>query len=186
MSFLNLSLISFLTYSFLKFIDFKYDTKKGNKAMMLTHLDKNNNPKMVDVSEKKETTRVAVASGVISMSDEAYNNVISNTNKKGPVLQTAIIAAIMGAKQTSTLIPMCHPLMLSSINCEVKELGNGFLLEVTAKLEGKTGVEMEALTGVSVGLLTIYDMVKAIDKSMVISDVKLLQKSGGKSGKYTR
>jgi len=154
----------------------------------LTHLDENDRPKMVDVSDKDDTTRVAVASGEISMSKEAYELIVSNQNKKGPVLQTAIIAAIMGAKQTSNLIPMCHPLMLSSIKCDVEHLPNlpGFKLEVRAKLTGKTGVEMEALTGVSIGLLTIYDMVKAVDKSMEISQVRLLKKSGGKSGDYVR
>ncbi len=156
--------------------------------MKLTHLDEKDRPKMVDVSDKDETTRVAVASGVISMSKEAYEMVVSNQAKKGPVLQTAIIAAIGGAKSTSSLIPMCHPLMLTSVKCDVVELPEllSFRLEVEAKLVGKTGVEMEALTGVSVGLLTIYDMVKAIDKSMIISDIVLKSKSGGKSGDFKR
>lgn len=156
--------------------------------MNLTHLDDNNRPKMVDVSNKNETTRIAVASGEISMSQEAYDAIMENNTKKGPVIQTAVIAAIMGVKKTSDLIPMCHPLLLSGINCDVNELPElpGFKLIVTAKLNGQTGVEMEALTGVSVGLLTIYDMVKAIDKSMVISKVQLEEKSGGKSGDFSR
>jgi cyclic pyranopterin monophosphate synthase len=156
--------------------------------MELTHLDDNNRPKMVDVSSKNETHRIAVASGQITMSDEAFKAIIDNTSKKGPVIQTAVIAAIMGVKKTSELIPMCHPLLLSGINCDVEEKAQlpGFKLIVTAKLNGQTGVEMEALTGVSVGLLTIYDMVKAIDKSMVISDVQLETKSGGKSGDFKR
>lgn len=156
--------------------------------MKLTHLDENDRPKMVDVSDKSETTRIAIASGEISMSQEAYDMIVSNKTKKGPVLQTAVIAAIQGAKQTSTLIPMCHPLMLTSVKCDVAELPElpGFRLEVMAKLTGKTGVEMEALTGASVGLLTIYDMAKAIDKSMVISAVQLESKSGGKSGDFIR
>lgn len=156
--------------------------------MKLTHLDENDRPKMVDVSDKSETTRVAIASGTITMSQKAYDVIVSNQTKKGPVLQTAVIAAIQGAKQTSTLIPMCHPLMLTSVKVDVAELPElpGFKLQVLAKLTGKTGVEMEALTGVSVGLLTIYDMAKAIDKSMVISDVQLESKSGGKSGDFTR
>lgn len=156
--------------------------------MNLTHLDEQDRPKMVDVSGKDETTRVAIASGQIQMSQEAFDAIIANKTKKGPVLQTAVIAAIMGVKKTSDLIPMCHPLLLSGINCDVEELPNlpGFKLYVTAKLNGQTGVEMEALTGVSVGLLTIYDMVKAIDKSMVISEVQLESKSGGKSGDYKR
>ena len=156
--------------------------------MNLTHLDEKDRPKMVDVSEKSSTTRVAVASGIIEMSQEAYNAIVSEKTKKGPVLQTAVIAAIMGTKKTSELIPMCHPLNLSGINCDVEELPElpGFKLILTAKLTGQTGVEMEALTGVSIGLLTIYDMVKAIDKSMVIRHVQLEQKSGGKSGDYQR
>lgn len=156
--------------------------------MDLTHLDENNRPKMVDVSDKQETTRVAVASGQITMSQNAFDAIIENTTKKGPVVQTAVIAAIMGVKKTSDLIPMCHPLLLSGINCDVIEKPElpGFKLVVTAKLNGQTGVEMEALTGTSIGLLTIYDMVKAIDKSMIISDVQLEEKSGGKSGDFKR
>jgi cyclic pyranopterin phosphate synthase len=156
--------------------------------MTLTHLDENQRPKMVDVSDKNQTTRVAVASGIIEMSQDAYTNVVSHSNKKGPVLQTAVIAAIMGVKQTSTLIPMCHPLNLSGINCDIEELAElpGFKLTVTAKLTGQTGVEMEALTGTSIGLLTIYDMVKAIDKGMIIRNIQLEEKSGGKNGDFKR
>ncbi len=156
--------------------------------MKLTHLDDNNRPKMVDVSSKNETSRIATASGQISMSEEAFKAIIDNTTKKGPVLQTAVIASIMGVKKTSDLIPMCHPLLLSGINCDIEELPQlpGFKLIVTAKLNGQTGVEMEALTGVSIGLLTIYDMVKAIDKAMVISNIQLETKSGGKSGDFSR
>ena len=156
--------------------------------MNLTHLDENNKPKMVDVSDKEDTSRVAVASGIIEVTSEAYTAVVQNAAKKGPVLQTAVIAAIQGAKQTSTLIPMCHPLMLSSIKTDIEELPEvpGFKLTVRAKLKGQTGVEMEALTGVSVGLLTIYDMLKAIDKGMVIRNVQLEEKSGGKSGDFRR
>ena len=156
--------------------------------MNLTHLDDNLRPKMVDVSDKNATTRIAVASGIIEVGQAAYDNVVSQSNKKGPVLQTAVIAAIMGVKQTSTLIPMCHPLTLSGINCDVEELPEipGFKLTVTTKLTGKTGVEMEALTGVSVGLLTIYDMLKAIDKGMVLRHIQLEEKSGGINGDYKR
>jgi len=156
--------------------------------MKLTHLDEKDRPKMVDVSDKAESFRVAVASGMITMSQIAYDMIISQQTKKGPVLQTAVIAAILGTKRTSDLIPMCHPLMLTSVNCDVEELPElpGFKLTVTAKLKGQTGVEMEALMGVSIGLLTIYDMSKAIDKSMVISTIQLESKSGGKSGNYTR
>ncbi|KIM11144.1 MAG: molybdenum cofactor biosynthesis protein C [Sulfuricurvum sp. PC08-66] len=156
--------------------------------MQLTHLDAHNRPTMVDVGDKSATTRIATASGIISMSQAAFDAVIHQTAKKGPVLQTAVIAAIMGAKQTPHLIPMCHPLTLTNVYCDVEELPQlpGFKLIVTAKLTGQTGVEMEALTGTSIGLLTIYDMLKAIDKSMVISEIRLESKSGGKSGDYQR
>jgi len=156
--------------------------------MNLTHLDERDRPKMVDVSDKTTTSRVAVASGLITMSQDAYDAVVNQTAKKGPVLQTAVIAAIMGTKKTSDLIPMCHPLNLSGVNCDIDELPDlpGFRLTVTAKLSGQTGVEMEALTGTSIGLLTIYDMLKAIDKGMVIGPIQLETKSGGKSGNYQR
>lgn len=156
--------------------------------MKLTHLDEKDRPKMVDVSDKADTFRIAKASGTIKMSQEAYDMIVSKRAKKGPVIQTAVIAAILGTKRTSDLIPMCHPLMLTSVNCDVDELPDlpGFKLFVTAKLRGQTGVEMEALTGVSIGLLTIYDMAKAIDRSMIISDILLEEKDGGKSGQYKR
>jgi len=154
----------------------------------LTHLDDKDRPKMVDVGEKNPTKRVAVASGIISMSKEAFEAVVNNRAKKGPVLQTAVVAAIMGTKKTPELIPMCHPLLLSGIDCDIEDLPElpGFKLTVTARLTGKTGVEMEALTGVSVGLLTIYDMLKAIDKGMEIQNIRLESKEGGKSGSYKR
>jgi len=172
----------------LKFYAIILQFNNKEKKMNLTHLDENQRPKMVDVSEKNNTTRVAVASGIIEMSQDAYEAIVNEKTKKGPVLQTAVIAAILGAKKTSDLIPMCHPLNLSGINCDVEELPQlpGFKLNVTAKLTGQTGVEMEALTGVSIGLLTIYDMVKAIDKGMVIRNVQLESKSGGKSGDFKR
>jgi cyclic pyranopterin phosphate synthase len=156
--------------------------------MELTHLDKNSNPKMVDVADKDETTRVAMASGIIELTKEAYESIVNETNKKGPVIQTAIIASIMGAKQTSNLIPMCHPLMITSVNCDIEQIESSysFKLYVTVKTKGQTGVEMEALTGVSIGLLTIYDMVKAIDKGMIIKNVQLESKSGGKNGDFRR
>jgi len=156
--------------------------------MNLTHLDDNNRPKMVDVSIKDDTTRVATASGVITVTQESYDAVVQNSAKKGPVLQTAVIAAIQGAKKTSELIPMCHPLMLTSVKIDVAQLPElpGFKLTATTKLVGKTGVEMEALTAVSTGLLTIYDMLKAIDKGMIIGPIQLEEKSGGKSGDFKR
>lgn len=156
--------------------------------MQLTHLDKNNRPKMVDVSTKDISKRQAIASGLISMSCEAFLAIKENRAKKGPVLATAVVAAIMAAKNTSSFIPMCHPLSISKVEVDIKEDAKNFSFKlfVRVKCEGKTGVEMEALSGVSIGLLTIYDMVKAIDKSMVISDILLEKKEGGKSGLYIR
>ncbi|MCW1360351.1 cyclic pyranopterin monophosphate synthase MoaC [Campylobacter sp. CCS1377] len=156
--------------------------------MNLTHLDEKNRPKMVDVSQKNITQRIAKASGMITMNKEAFKAIKENSAKKGPVLQTAIIAAIMGAKKTSELIPMCHPLMISKVETDIEEFSDActFKLIVCVKCEGKTGVEMEALTGVSIGLLTIYDMVKAIDKEMTIHQIILENKEGGKSGKFVR
>lgn len=156
--------------------------------MKITHLDTKDRPTMVDVSGKEPSTRVAVASGLITMSRSAFDAVITQSAKKGPVLQTAVVAAIMGAKKVPELIPMCHPLMLSNVSADIEELHDlpGFRLFLTCKLNGQTGVEMEALTGVSIGLLTIYDMLKAIDKSMIIADIRLESKTGGKSGMFQR
>ena len=160
--------------------------------MKLTHINKDNNPTMVDISTKDISSRIAVASGEISVSKEAFEMIVNNNAKKGPVIDTAIIAAIMGSKKTSDLIPMCHPLPLSKVDCRIEykidEQSNTYIivLEVTTQCEGKTGVEMEALSGVSIGLLTIYDMLKAVDKSMIISNIVLISKSGGKSGDYRR
>lgn len=155
--------------------------------MPLTHINERNNPNMVDVSQKSITTREALASGKITLSKEAYEAVMQNTAKKGPVIQTAIIAAIMAAKNTAQAIPMCHPLFLSKIEVTIHPLESECALRVEAlvKCEGKTGVEMEALHSVSIGLLTIYDMLKAIDKKMLISGIHLEQKRGGKSGDFS-
>ncbi|MDR1910925.1 MAG: cyclic pyranopterin monophosphate synthase MoaC [Helicobacteraceae bacterium] len=156
--------------------------------MRLTHLDDKNRPQMVDVSCKTPTERRATASGRITMSREAFDMIINERAQKGNVLQTAIIAAICGAKKTSELIPMCHTLILDHISCDIKEEEErrSFQLFTNVKLSANTGAEMEALTGVSIGLLTIYDMIKAIDKTMVISDIRLESKEGGKSGYYER
>ncbi|ADU84760.1 cyclic pyranopterin monophosphate synthase MoaC [Helicobacter pylori] len=154
--------------------------------MPLTHLNEENQPKMVDIGDKETTERIALASGRISMNEEAYNAIVNHCVKKGPVLQTAIIAGIMGAKKTSELIPMCHSIMLNGVDIDILEEKEtcSFKLYARVKTQAKTGVEMEALMSVSIGLLTIYDMVKAIDKGMVISGVMLEYKSGGKSGDY--
>ena len=143
---------------------------------------------MVDVSEKQETTRTAVASGIIKVNDAVMEAVVNKTVQKGDVLGVARVAGIMAAKQTPHLIPMCHPLLLSkcAVDFEVNEAENTIKALCTVKIKGQTGVEMEALTGVSVTLLTIYDMCKAIDKRMEITDVHLEYKAGGKSGEFVR
>jgi cyclic pyranopterin monophosphate synthase len=150
----------------------------------LTHLDEAGAAHMVDVSSKAETLREAVAEGVITMSAEALAAIKDGTAKKGDVLATARIAGIMAAKKTSELIPLCHPLLLSKIGVEFGFETGGIRATATVRLSGQTGVEMEALTAASVALLTIYDMAKAIDKAMTISGVRLLSKTGGKSGDW--
>jgi len=157
------------------------------KTNNLSHVDENGKINMVDVSPKDVTERIAVAYGKITMSKEAFNLVENNNfNKKGDVVTTAKIAGIMAAKKTSELIPLCHPLLIDKVQIDIELDEDNYSVEVTGyvKCAGKTGIEMEALTGVSIALLTIYDMVKAVDKSMVISDIKLLEKKGGKSGHY--
>lgn len=153
-----------------------------------THFDSDGNAVMVDVSEKKDTVREAVATGTISLSEECYLKVKNGSMMKGDVLGIARTAGIMGAKRTSELIPLCHILNLTKVTVEFELDDDSCTItaECTAKTVGKTGVEMEALTGVSVTLLTVYDMCKAIDKGMVISDIKLLKKTGGKSGTWER
>jgi len=150
----------------------------------LTHLDADGGAHMVDVSAKADTAREAVAEGRISMSAEALSAIRAGNMKKGDVLGTARIAGILAAKKTSDLIPLCHPLMLSKISVEFAYEAAAIRVEARVRLNGPTGVEMEALTAVSVTLLTLYDMAKALDKSMIISDVRLLSKTGGKSGDY--
>jgi len=154
--------------------------------MKLTHINEKHNPKMVDVGEKEITKRVAVASGKIKMQPSTKKAILEEKTKKGAVLQTAIIAAIMGGKKTSELIPMCHNILIDAIDIDIEESENGFKIIAVAKTHSKTGIEMEALTAVSVGLLTIYDMAKAIDRGMEIYDIRLEMKSGGKSGTYKR
>jgi cyclic pyranopterin phosphate synthase len=159
---------------------------KKRPGMDLTHINEKHNPKMVDVGDKEITKRIATASGTIHMKKETKEAILKEKTKKGAVLQTAIIAAIMGSKKTSELIPMCHNILIDGVDVDVEETEDGFKITATAKTTSKTGIEMEALTAVSVGLLTIYDMAKAIDREMVISDIKLEYKSGGKSGTFKR
>ena len=152
----------------------------------LTHIDRNGNAVMVDVGGKAETLRIAVAKGRIRMSAETFETIRTGAAKKGDVLGEARVAGIMAAKRTSELIPLCHPLMLThaSIDFDILEADCAVRARCTVKLSGKTGVEMEALTAVSVAALTIYDMCKAVQKDMRIENIRLLAKSGGKSGEY--
>lgn len=152
----------------------------------LTHFDAEGQAIMVDVTAKAETERVAIAKGRIRVSPDTMTAILEGTAKKGDVLGVARVAGIMGVKRTSDLIPMCHPLMLGkcSVDFRVDEANCEIEAICTAKLRGQTGVEMEALTGVSVALLTIYDMCKAIDKRMEITGIHLAKKTGGKSGVF--
>jgi cyclic pyranopterin phosphate synthase len=152
----------------------------------LSHVDARGRVKMVDVGDKPVTSREAVARGSITMSREALRLIRTGAVKKGDPLQTARLAGILAAKQTSALIPLCHPLALSSVNVELMPTRRGYDIEARVRTTGQTGVEMEALTAVAVAALTVYDMVKAVDKAMVIGDVRLMYKSGGRSGTYTR
>lgn len=154
--------------------------------MSLTHLDETGAARMVDVAGKAVTRREAVASGRITMSPEAAAAIRAGSVKKGDVLATARIAGIMAAKKTAELIPLCHPLPLASVTIDLAPDETGITVTATAATEAQTGVEMEALTAASVALLTLYDMAKALDKAMVISDVRLLSKTGGKSGDWRR
>lgn len=156
--------------------------------MELTHFDKDGNARMVDVGHKAITDRMAVAEGFITVNETIYERIKQGTMKKGDVLSVAQLAAIMGAKQTSQLIPLCHPLALTKVDVHCQLVPDTWKIQVTAmvKTRGQTGVEMEALTAVHVGLLTIYDMCKAVDKGMVIGPIYLVEKDGGKSGHFIR
>ncbi|WP_313200442.1 cyclic pyranopterin monophosphate synthase MoaC [Rhizobium sp.] len=152
----------------------------------LTHIDQAGEAHMVDVGDKAETARSATAEGFVRMLPETLALIREGNAKKGDVIGTARLAGIMAAKKTSDLIPLCHPLMLTKVSVEIAEDNSlpGLRVTATAKLTGKTGVEMEALTAVSVTCLTIYDMAKAADKAMEIGGIRLLEKTGGKSGHY--
>jgi len=150
----------------------------------LTHLDDHGHARMVDVGAKAATTRVAVATGRIRMTEKALAAIRAGDAPKGDVLAAARIAGIMAAKKTADLIPLCHPLALDAVTVDFGFEDDGLSATATAGLTGRTGVEMEAMTAVSVALLTIYDMAKAIDKAMVITDIRLIAKRGGKSGDW--
>ena len=152
----------------------------------LTHFDAAGQAHMVDVGTKIETTRIAVAEGAIGMKPETFALIAGGHSKKGDVIGVARLAAIMAAKRTSDLIPLCHPIALTHVSAEfvLDETGSRVICRTRVECTGKTGVEMEALTAVQIGLLTIYDMCKAVDRGMVIGDVRLLEKHGGKSGSF--
>lgn len=156
--------------------------------MKLTHINESGNPKMVNVGAKNITDRLAIASGKIKMNKATFELAISGQGKKGPVEQVAIISAIMGAKKTSELIAMAHPILISGTDVELIPLPYlpGFELRASVSTSGQTGVEMEALSAVSIGLLNLYDMLKAAEKGMEIFDIRLEYKSGGKSGEWRR
>ena len=168
--------------------DIKDMTEADNPdaGMEFTHFDDRGNAYMVDVTDKDVTERVATACGTIRVSGDVIDAILQHKVRKGDVLTVAQVAGIMGIKKTSELIPMCHPLMLtgSKVTFEVDTDANTITAFCTAKLAGRTGVEMEALTGVSTALLTVYDMCKAIDRRMVIENIHLVDKSGGKSGDF--
>lgn len=152
----------------------------------LSHVSKDGSARMVDVSQKPDTDREAVARGSIRVSREAMALVREGGTAKGNVAETARVAGILAAKRTSELVPLCHPLLLDHIDVDVRASGSGFEIEARVRSRGATGVEMEALTAVAVAALTVYDMVKSADRTMVIGDIRLIEKKGGRSGHYVR
>ena len=154
--------------------------------MKLSHVDEQGRVKMVDVGAKPVTAREAIARGSITMSPEALKLIRRGEVAKGDPLQAARLAGILAAKQTSSLIPLCHPLPLSHVGIDLTPSKSGYVIEARVRTTAQTGVEMEALTAVSVAALTMYDMVKAVDKDMVIGEIRLVEKTGGKSGHYVR
>jgi cyclic pyranopterin phosphate synthase len=162
-------------------------TKKPAPKRKLTHLDEQGAARMVDVSEKPVTSRSATAKGCIRMKPGTLKLILADNLKKGNALEVARLAGIMAAKKTADLIPLCHPLAISKVEVELRpnKRTSSIEVEATVKLSGQTGVEMEALTAVSVACLTLYDMAKAVDRGMSIGDIRLTEKSGGKSGNYS-
>jgi len=150
---------------------------------MITHLSKKNKPKIVNINKKELSTRIAVAQGIVSFSSIVFKKIEKMQTKKGEIVSIAIIAGIMGAKKTSELIPLCHNISIENVDINIKtDHGNeSLIIKAKVKTIGKTGVEMEALTAVSISCLTIYDMCKSIDKSIIIKEIKLISKKGGKS-----
>jgi cyclic pyranopterin phosphate synthase len=158
----------------------------ARRTSKLTHVAPDGRVRMVDVGQKATSERHAVAAARVQVSAKAMEEVRAGRIAKGNVLETARVAGIMAAKKTADLIPLCHTLPLDHVAIEIRDVGSGFEIEAEARTSAKTGVEMEALTAVSVAALAIYDMVKAVDRSIVIGDIRLLKKSGGRSGEYVR
>ena len=150
---------------------------------MIAHLNKKNKPKIVDISKKNKTTRIAKAQGIIQFSKKTFKEIEYFKTKKGEITNTAIIAGILGAKKTNEIIPLCHNILIENIDIDIRSIKNKNIFVITCKVKsyGKTGVEMEALTGTCIACLTIYDMCKSIDKKILIKTIKLLEKKGGKS-----
>ena len=150
---------------------------------MIAHLNKKNKPKIVDISKKNKTTRIAKAQGIIQFSKKTFKEIESFKTKKGEITNTAIIAGILGAKKTNEIIPLCHNILIENVDIDIRSIKNKNIFVITSKVKsyGKTGVEMEALTGTCIACLTIYDMCKSIDKKILIKEIKLLEKKGGKS-----
>ena len=160
--------------------------KAATPEPTLSHVDEAGRIRMVDVGDKSQTVREAVAAGRITVNAAALRAIRAGNVKKGDPLQTARLAGIVAAKRTSDLIPLCHPLQLSHVDVDIRLEKDGYTIEARVRTTGRTGVEMEALTAVAVAALTIYDMLKALDKTMVIGDIRLLEKRGGRSGEYVR
>ncbi len=158
----------------------------ARRTSKLTHVTPDGQVRMVDVGDKSVSERRAVAAARVQVSEEAMNEVRAGRIAKGNVVETARLAGIMAAKKTAELIPLCHSIPLEHVAIAIRDIGAGFEIEADVRTSAKTGVEMEALTAVSVAALAIYDMVKAVDRSVVIGDVRLLKKSGGRSGEYVR
>ena len=163
-----------------------FQNNNWRNSLDFTHFDDNGNAIMVDVAQKQITMREAVATGIITMDEQTMEAVKQSRLKKGDVIGVARVAGIMAAKKTSDIIPLCHQLNLTKVSIDFEFIDNGIKATCLTKTTGQTGVEMEALTGVTASLLTIYDMCKAIDKTMVLTDIKLEKKSGGRSGEFIR
>ncbi|PPR41576.1 MAG: Cyclic pyranopterin monophosphate synthase accessory protein [Alphaproteobacteria bacterium MarineAlpha5_Bin12] len=158
------------------------------KKNIIKHLTKGRSPNIVDISKKKETKRIAIAEGFIRFNKKTYNKISKIKISKGEIINVSIISGIMASKKTHELIPLCHNIPIENVNIDIKSIDKNQLFKVICKVStfAKTGVEMEALTGVSITLLTIYDMCKSINKDMTIENISLIQKTGGKSGKYIK